>query len=78
MKDLKILRRIHLTRAHKTLIRPTWRQKNVKNLKNEVFQTVFPLLPHLVGFPTTWDPSQMKDLKILRRMHVSTALYDRI
>ena len=78
MEDLKILRRIHLTRAHKTLIRPTWWQSNVKNLKNVVFQTVFPLFSYQDDFLATWDPSQMKDLKIPHRIQLSTALYDRI
>ena len=78
MKDLKILRRIHLTRAHKTLIRPTWWQKNVKNLKNVVFQTVFQLFSYQDDFLATWDPSQMKDLKMLPQIHLTRALYDGI
>ena len=78
MKDLKILHPNHCSTAPETLMRPTWWQKTVKNLKNELFQTVFQHFSYQDDFLATWDPSQMKDLKILRRIHLSTALYDRI
>ena len=78
MKDLLILRRIHLSKAPATFIRPTWWQKKVKNLKNGVSQTVFPLFSYQDGFLATWDPSQMKDLKILHQIHLTRALYDEI
>ena len=78
MKDLLILRRIHLSKAPATFIRPTWWQKKVKNLKKGVSQTVFPLFSYQDGFLATWDPSQMKDLKILHQIHLTRALYDGI
>ena len=78
MKDLKILHPNHCSTAPETLMRPTWWQKTVKNLKLYFFQTVFPLLSYQDDFLATWDPSQMKDLKIPHRIHLSTALYDRI
>ena len=69
MKDLKILHPNHCSTAPETLMRPTWWQKTVKNLKHELFQTVFPHFSYQDDFLATWDPSQMKDLEIPHLFH---------
>ena len=136
MKDLLILRRIHLSKAPATFIRPTWWQKKVKNLKKVFLKQFFHFFPirmaswqpgtllkwkilkfriywcylylrttkfdrlgdkrrsktwkitflkhffstfsYQDGFLSTWDPFQMKDLKILHRIHLTRSLYDGI
>ena len=61
MKDLLILRRIHLSKAPATFIRPTWWQKKVKNLKKGVSQTVFQFFPIRMA---SWQPGTLLKWKI--------------
>ena len=67
----------HYTRARKTQIWPISSFLSYLFKQNCIFLS-FSAFCHQDGFLTPWDPSQMKDLKIPHRIHLTRALFDRI
>ena len=76
--DLAICYKFHQSRAPETFMRPTWWKKKVNNLQKSVSYTVFLVFCYEDGFLATWDPSQMKDLKIPHLMVVLKPPFDGI